>query len=337
MNKEMRKNNISEEGKKRKTLYTILYIVICLNVILLFFNFKVFHDYATSGIVKFKEMKQELKTELFSEVPADKEFAWNSELIPEFVNEDFEAAIENDKYDGIAYTYGENKIQIEEEWPFSEYESCILVNLDIEWSLNNYSIYSEGDKIAIYGYWNDEFRKITVGKEQGDVKKELITSNPEIPIDAKALTTSVIANDVTLVLSQDNYTVSAYKDRTQIGEAVKFPERIMGLYDEMLLTQSYELYMPYVLNDKWKYSFTCIQVASISEEELEEAAFSYDEALYAVRDFASIGEIRLPVFRDNESVKMLVPNEFEKYFKYVKGEEAFSSEDDLNWHWVEIR
>lgn len=334
---EVRNDNKKEGGSKHKIAIKVLYVMIVVNVCVGILNFRIFHYYDTLGVVKYKEIKQELTTEDFATEPTDKEFAWGAEKIPEFITKDFENAIEGEKYDGVAYTYGENKIRIEEEWPFSEYESSITVNFDLGNSLNDYSIYSNDDKIIIYGYWNDEFRKITVGKTEEDVTVELITSNPEIPIDAKALATGKIADEVILVLSQDNYTVSAYKEQSQIGEEFVFSEKISGIYNEMLLTESNNLYMPYVLNDDGKQTFSCVKIASISEEELDTAIWRNDTSVYSVRYFASVGGMSFPVFRENNQIRMLVPNELEKYIEYKRGEAILTSEDDLQWHWIEIK
>lgn len=333
-------NEVKEEAaktKKKDIKGTILWILIFINFVVGFINIKTIQYYETSHTVKFKEIRKELSVEDFVQEPGNRDFAWDSEDIPLFVTEDFEKAIAKDKYDGVEYTYGENKIQIEEEWFFSDDESRIMVNNDLSWQLKNYSIYSSGDKIVIYGYWNKEFRKIVVGKEKDDVEQSILTVNPEIPFSAHSLTTAKISDRYLLVLGSDGHTVSAYKDKKMIGEPVYIDAEISGIYSQMLLTVNNELYMTYLLNNDGKEEFACIKVATVTSEAVESASSLYKDDVYGVRYFATFKDSTFIIFEENDSIKMLVPNDIEKYNEYMKGTADLSYNDDLNWHWLEIK
>lgn len=64
--------------------------------------------------------KEELTVEQFSVDPIDnRDFAWDSEDIPEFIVSDTRKALMLN-YDGVEYSFGENKICIEKSFSFTE-------------------------------------------------------------------------------------------------------------------------------------------------------------------------------------------------------------------------
>lgn len=296
--------------------------------------------------LKFMEQKEELTVESFFKDPInERDWAWNAENVPTFIKSDFNQAILR-KYDGVEYNFGENKIRIEEDI-FSGNDWEITVNFDLGWSLHDFSIYSSEENIIIYGYWNDEFRRITVGKTEESIVKEILTLAPGVPFSANSKYISDEAKkDYIFVISEDMQTVSAYKDNAIVGNEVVLPEEILGFYDGiMILTKSNEysnkLYMPYIVNNMGKEELVCLEVANVTAEEVNNVADAeYIDTFqsYITRYSAWIGNVGCYIFENEDgALRMIVPNEIQKYAAYREGTGVLDVEDDLGWHWIIIQ
>ena len=296
--------------------------------------------------LKYMEQKEELNVERFTEDPLkDRDFAWDAENVPSFIKSDYDKAIFKN-YDGVEYNFGENKIRIEEEF-FSNGDPEISVNFDLGWQLHNFSIYSSGENIIIYGYWNDEFRRIKVGKTEKSIEKEVLTLDPGVPFSANSKYISDEAKkDYIFVISEDMTTVSAYKDNAIVGDKIVLPDEILGFYDGiMILTKfneySNKLYMPYVVNNNGKEEFVCLEVAVVTTEEVNNVANAeYIDTFqsYTTRYSAWMGYVGCYIFENEDgALRMIVPNEIQKYAAYRRGTGVLSSEDDLGWHWIIIQ
>ena len=296
--------------------------------------------------LKFMEQKDELTVEQFQTDPIDdRDWAWDSTDVPKFITSDYDKAILRN-YDGVEYHFGENEIRIDEEF-FSNGKLEISVNFDLGWQLHNFSIYSSGENIQIYGYWNDEFRRITVGKTVDSIVKEILTLDPGVPFSANSKYISDEAKkDYIFVISDDMRTVSAYKDNTIVGEKITLPDEILGFYDSiMILTKSNEysnkLYMPYVVNNKGKEEFICLEVATVTTEEVNNVADAeYIDTFqsYTTQYSAWMGYVGCYIFENEDgALRMIVPNEIQKYAAYRRGTGVLDAEDDLGWHWITIQ
>lgn len=278
--------------------------------------------------VKFMKIWREFPLQELTPEPED-DFAWGED-IPEFILKRMPIATTL-RFDGIEYPYGENKIRIEEEW-FTTDKLEILVNDNIGWSLSNFSIYSSGEDIAIYGYWNDEFRRIRVGKTKDDIKFEVLTPNSEIPFSAHAVYATETENEYWLSFSEDGR-VSAYKDKQRIGDSIQLKETFFGMYTgATFCDETGNFYMPYIVNNNGKREFICPKVATLDITEFE----IFIDWEIRVRDCLIISNSVFPTFKENGNVIALVPNELEKFIQYENGEAELSVDDDLGWHYVEI-
>lgn len=295
--------------------------------------------------LKFMTQKEELTVEQFPADPiGSRDFAWDSEDVPGFISSDFKKASMR-KYDGVEYSFGENKIYVEEEFFSDKLE--LTVNTDLGWTMSNFSIYSSGENIVIYGYWNDEFRRITLGKTEESIQKEVLTLHPGVAFSANSKYISEEAKkDYIFVISQDMRTVSAYKDNAIVGEDVVLSDEILGFYDGiMILAKSDDytdkLYMPYVVENNGKEEFVCLEIASVTAEEVENVSSSeYIDTFQAyTTSYSARMNYTLCYIFENEDgmIRMIVPNDINKYAEYRRGTDTLEAEDDLGWHWVTIR
>lgn len=342
-------NHNNSSVTKRKLVSTLRFLVQMVLIIIVFiigtYVGRKFYNFPFNRPLKFMELKKELTVEQFSADPiSSRDFAWDSEDVPSFISSDYDkASLLN--YDGVEYSFGENKIYVDPEFMRDELE--IMVNMELGWSLNNFSIYSSGENIVIYGYWNDEFRRITLGKTEESIVKEVLTLNPGVPFSADGKYISEDAKrGYIFAISEDMRTVSAYKDNAIVGEAVILPDEILGFYDGiMVLAKSDDyidkLYMPYVVDNNGKEEFICIEVATVTAEEVKNV--SDDEYMdvfqsYNTYYFAKMNYACCYIFENTDGMmRMIVPNDIQKYSAYREGTDILTSEDDLGWHWVTIQ
>ncbi len=301
-------------------------------------------DPAFGRPLKFMEVKEELSTEQFETDPIEsRDWAWDAEDVPSFINSDYQKAVIR-KYDGVEYNFGENKIRVEEEFMSKDLE--LTVNFDFGWSMSNFSIYASEDNIVIYGYWNDEFRRIVVGKTEDSIVREVLTLNPGVPFSANSkYITEDAKKDYIFVISEDMQTVSAYKDNEAVGESVTLPDEILGFYDGIMILAKADdytdkLYMPYVVNNG-NEEFICIEVAEVTATEVKNV--STDEYIdtfqsYTTKYSAWIGYVGCYIFENEDGmIRMIVPNEIQKYAAYRRGTDTLKIGDDLGWHWIVIQ
>lgn len=295
--------------------------------------------------LKFMTPKQELTVDQFSEDPiSNRDLAWNSEDMPGFISSDFnKASLLN--YDGVEYAFGENKIYIEREF-LSNDELSLVVNMEFGWLMSNFSIYSSGENISIYGYWNDEFRNITLGKTKESITRKVLTLNPGVPFSANGKYISEdVKDDYIFVIGEDMRTVSAYKDKAIVGEAVVLPDEILGFYDQIMIlakSDAYidKLYMPYVVDNNGNEEFICIEIATVTSEEVNNVSDTEHMDTfqsYITKYSARMGYTYCYIFENGDgTVKMRVPNDIQKYAAYRRGTDVLKPDDDLGWHWVTI-
>ncbi len=302
------------------------------------------YDSAFGRALKFMKQKQELTVERFSEDPiGSRDFAWDSENVPGFISSDFNKATMLN-YDGVEYFFGENEIYVEQE--FFGNELTIMVNMELGWSMSNFSIYSSGENIVIYGYWNDEFRRITLGKTEESVTKEVLTLHPGVPFSANSKYISKDSKrDYIFVISEDMRTVSAYKDNSIVGEAIVLPDEILGFYDGiMILVKSDiyidKLYMPYVVDNNGKEELVCVEIATVTSEEVNNVSDTEHMDTfqsYTTKYSARMEYVCCYIFENGDGlVKMIVPNDIQKYAAYRRGTDTLKPDDDLGWHWITI-
>lgn len=330
--------------KLRSWILAILFIIVyCVGV---HAGYHLEHKPVVSG-KKFITYKEELTVEQFSVDPIDsRDFAWDSEDIPEFMVSDIIKALMLN-YDGVEYSFGENKIYIEKCHNFKGDDYFeITVNTDLGWSMSNFSIYSSGENIVIYGYWNDEFRRITLGKTQESILKDVLTINPNVPFSADGKYISdMVKQDYIFAISKDMRTVSAYKEKNIVGEGIVLPNEILGFYDAtMILTNSdddtYKLYMPYIVNNNGKEELVCFEVATVTKTEVDNVSDTeYMDIFYSYTTeySARVGNIGCYIFENDDGrIRMIIPNDIQKYSAYKRGTDILKPEDDLGWHWVTI-
>lgn len=342
-------NNSNNSATKRKLISVFRFLALAVLIIIVF----IVGTYVGSSCyklpfnktLKFMEQKKELTVEQFSVDPIDnRDFAWDSEDVPSFISSDYnKASLLN--YDGVEYSFGENKIYVDLQLLRNELE--IMVNMELGWSMRNFSIYSSGENIVIYGYRNDEFGCITLGKTEESIVRKVLTLNPGVPFSANGKYISKEAKkDYIFVISEDMRTVSAYKDNAIVGEAIVLPDEILGFYDGiMVLAKSNDyidkLYMPYVVDNNGKEEFICIEVATVTAEEVETVSDTqYMDVFhsYTTNYSARIGYTCCYIFENsNGIIRMLIPNNIQKYEAYRRGTNILTSEDDLGWHWVTIK
>lgn len=298
----------------------------------------------TVGTLRFMSQKDELTTEQFSKDPIDeRDFAWDSENVPKFIWSDFNKASILD-YDGVEYSFGENKVYVKKEFMNNELE--IRVNNDLGWLMSNFSIYSYGDNIVIYGYWNDEFRRITLGKTEESIVKEVLTLNPDVPFSANSKYISKhIKEDYIFAISEDMRTVSVYHEKSSVGEAIVLSDEILGFYDGMMILAKVDdytdkLYMPYIIDNNGREELVCVEAATVTAQEIENVSDTGDMEVfqsYTTRYSAMIGYACCYIFEnDDGALRMIVPNDIQKYSAYRKGTDSLKHEDDLGWHWITI-
>lgn len=327
----------------RFLIFTVLFIVSF--AVGTHIGYSMRHKVVFGRTLKFMEQKNELTTEQFSVDPiGNRDFAWDTENVPAFFALDFEKAILLD-YDGVEYSFGENKICVEEE--LLSHDWRIVVNTDLGWSMSNFSIYSSGENIVIYGYWNDEFRRLTVGKTQESIVKEVLTLNPDIPFSANSKYISKRAKqDYIFVISNDMRTVSAYKDQALVGNAISLPDEILGFYDDIMVLAKADdytdkLYMPYVVDNNGKEEFVCLEIATVTADEVEivsDTEYMDIYQSYTTQYSATMGYVCCYIFEDvNGTMRMIVPNDIKKYEAYRRGSDVLKSTDDLGWHWITIK
>lgn len=294
--------------------------------------------------MKFMKQNEELTVTQFASDPiGDRDWAWDSENVPNFIKSDFQKAALHG-YDGVEYYFGANKIRVEEEFLSDNLE--VIVNTDLGWSMSNFSIYSSGENIVIYGYWNDEFRRITIGKTEDTVIKEVLTLNPGVPFSANSkYITENAKKDYIFVISDDMKTVSAYKENARVGEAVVLPNEILGFYDSIMVLAksddySDKLYMPYVVDNNGIEELVCIEIATVSVEEVVNVSDTkYMDAFqcYTTNYSAQIGYVCCYIFENEDGmIRMIVPNNISKYAAYRRGTGVLTLDDDLGWHWITI-
>lgn len=299
-----------------------------------------------SRTMKYMEQKKELTVEQFAEDPLNgRDFAWDAEDLPAFIMADYDKATLRD-YDGVEYNFGENKIRVEEEIYFDD-DLEICVNFDLGWKLHNFSIYSSGENIIIYGYWNKEFRRITVGKTKESIVKEILTLDPGVPFSANSkYISSQAKKDYIFVIAEDMRTVSAYKDNAIVGNEIVLPEEILGFYDSIMILAKFDdysnkLYMPYVISNNGKEEFVCIEIASVTTEEISNVADAEHidaSQTYTTNYSAWMGYVGCYIFENEDgALRMIVPNEIQKYADYRRGTGVLDAEDDLGWHWITIQ
>lgn len=339
--------NTSSPKRKLISICRFLGFVVLFMIVFgsgLYYGYQMRHKVVFGRALKFMEQKKELTVEQFSADPIiDRDLAWSSEDVPNFIALDYhKAALLN--YDGVEYSFGENKIRVEEEFMRDDLE--IIVNSDLGWTMSNFSIYSSGENITIYGYWNDEFRRITMGKTQESIIKEVLTLDSGVPFSANSKYISDEAKrDYIFVISEDMRTVSAYKDTMLIGEKIVLPNEILGFYDGiMILAKSDDytdkLYMPYVVTNNGKEEFVCIEIATVSAGEVENVSSAeYMDAFHSyTTNYSARMDYVLCYFFENDDgmIRMIVPNNIQKYAAYRRGTDILTSEDDLGWHWITI-
>lgn len=302
------------------------------------------HKPVLGRTLKFMTHKEELTVKQFSADPIyNRDFAWDAEDIPEFMVSDCKKAFMRD-YDGVEYSFGENKIYVEKDFFSDDLE--ITLNTDLGWSMSNFSIYSSGENIVIYGYWNDEFRRITLGKTQESIVKDVLTINPGVPFSADVKYISDhIKEGYIFVISQDMRTVSAYKEKSIVGEKIVLPNEILGFYDgSMILADSDndtdKLYIPYIVENNGKEEVICQEVATVTKEEIEHVSdteYMDDFYSYTTEYAARMGGIICYIFENKDGkIRMIVPNDIQKYSAYRQGTDILKLEDDLGWHWITI-
>lgn len=342
-------NSDNNSVAKRKLFSNLRSLALAVLIIIIFvvgtYVGRKSYELPFSRPLKFMEQKKDLTVEEFSADPIDnRDFAWDSEDVPSFILSDYnKASLLN--YDGVEYSFGENKIYVEPEFLRDELE--IMVNMELGWSLTNFSIYSSGENIVIYGYWNDEFRRITLGKTEDSIEREVLTLNHGVPFSVNGRYISEEAKrDYIFVISEDMRTVSAYKDNTAVGEAIVLPDEILGFYDEvMVLARSDDytdkLYMPYVVDNAGKEEFICIEVATVTAEEVQNVSDTeYMDVFqsYTTDYYAKMGYACCYIFENADGmIRMIVPNNIQKYAAYRRGTDVLTSEDDLGWHWITIK
>ena len=161
----MGKEKMKLSSKLRLCLPVVAMIIVY--VIDVYVGYHWEHKPVLGRTLKFMTHKEELTVKQFSVDPINnRDFAWDAEDIPEFMVSYCKKAFMRD-YDGVEYSFGENKIYVEKDFFSDDLE--ITLNTDLGWSMSNFSIYSSGENIVIYGYWNDEFRRITLGKTQESI------------------------------------------------------------------------------------------------------------------------------------------------------------------------
>lgn len=322
--------------------FAVLFLIVFVAGISVGYSMK--NEMAFSKTLKFMEQKKELTVEQFSADPFNsRDFAWDSENVPSFIASDFKKASLL-KYDGVEYSFGENKIYINQEFMRDDLE--VVVNMELGWTMSNFSIYSSGENLVIYGYWNDEFRRITLGKTENSVVKDVLTLHPSIAFSANSRYISEdVKEDYIFVISDDMRTVSAYHEKSIVGEAIVLPEEILGFYDgTMILTKfndyADKLYVPYVIDNNGKEEFVCMEVATVTAEEIENVSDTeYMDILqsYTTRYSAIMGHACCYIFENEDgAIRMIVPNNIQKYSAYMIGKDILTVDDDLGWHWITI-
>lgn len=286
--------------------------------------------------VKFISMWKELPIQELKPEPTD-DYAWGED-IPKFILKKM-PIVTALRFDGIQYSYGKNKIEIEKRMLIQD-ELDVMVNNNLAWTLSDFSIYSSGEDIAIYGYWNDEFRRIRVGKAKDDVEIQTLTPNAEIPFSAHAVHSERIRRDYWIAISEDGH-VSAYQNQCRIGKEVQLESAFYGMHIGSIICDiEGNMYMPYIVNNNGQEDFVCPKISKISKEKMELES-QYDE--YAIKyDMHTEGFVRFssslvfPTFKENGILTALIPNNLEKFVQYDNGEAELSIDDDLGWHYLEI-
>lgn len=345
--------NLKECKEREKTMEKLFsklrfwgYVGMLLIIFLsgVFSGYHLKHEKSFTKTLKFMNHKEELAVEQFSADPFDnRDFAWDSENIPAFIEADFKkASLLN--YDGVEYSFGENKIYVDQEFMRDDLE--IVVNMELGWTMSNFSIYSSGEKLVIYGYWNDEFRRITLGKTEESVVKDVLTLHPGVAFSANSKYISDDAKEnYIFVISDDMRTVSAYKDKAIIGEPIILPDEILGFYDGIMIlakSSNYinKLYVPYVVENNGKEDFVCIEIATVTAEEVANVADTEYLDLFQsyTTDYSAIMEhVCCYIFENSDgTIRMIVPNDIQKYAAYRRGTGTLKSDDDLGWHWITI-
>lgn len=332
-------------GKLRFWILAVLYIIVFVAGV--YAGYHLEHKLVSGKTLKFMTHKEELTVEQFSADPIDnRDFAWDAEDVPEFIVSDTKNALMLN-YDGVEYSFGENKICIEKRSSFTgDNYFEITVNTDLGWSMSNFSIYSSGENIVIYGYWNDEFRRITLGKTQESIVKDVLTINPNVPFSAEGKYISEqVKEDYIVAISKDMRTVSVYKEKSIVGEDIVLPDEILGFYDaNMILANSdddtYKLYMPYIVNNNGKEEFVCPEVATVTKTEVDNVSDTeYMDIFYSYTTeySARVGNICCYIFENEDGrIRMIIPNDIQRYSAYKRGTDILKPEDDLGWHWVTI-
>lgn len=337
-----RKNSSDRWRWSSVVLFTILFfIVFSLGA---YWGYQSKHRLAINRALRFMTPHSELSVDKLPADPFDdRDYAWDSE-VPSFITSDFTTA-SFIGYDGVEYTFGENKISVRKGFLGDELE--LMVNSDFGWSMNDFSIYSYGENVVVYGYWNDEFRRITLGKTEDSIIKDVLTLNPDVPFSANGKYISEgVKKDCIFVISKDMSTVSAYRDHSQIGEAVVLPDEILGFYDKNMILTNFDadtdkLYVPYIIDNNGREELICLEVATVSVEEVNNvssAEYLDDFQSYTTYYSATIGYgCCCYIFETSDGrINMIVPNNIKKYSAYLDGTATLSVDDDLGWHWVTL-